>query len=329
MSSNNQKEIQKVLIPQKIRGYIKLLRPFTLLTPAIGALSGALMSASYNKFENFDLVKLIYGIGALVVLNGASNSLNQVYDLDIDKINKPYRPIPSGIVSRDEALLIAWFLYMIAIFRSAIIDFDFALFVFAIALISILYSMPPIRFKQYTWFSNISIAIARGLLLIVAGWSIFGDPFKQTTWIRIFGGNEIDIPLEPVPWLVGSIMCVYLIGAITTKDFTDVEGDRKYGIKTLPVLYGNRKAILIIAPFFVLPFILVPLGVIFDKLIPPTIYLSVLAGWGAYIVYLLVNSADKRDAKFENSPAWKHMYLMLMAMQISFMFVYVYHFYYS
>lgn len=323
-----QKENQS-LLPKKMRGYINLLRPFTLLAPAIGGISGALMSASYYDFKNFDLLKLIYGIGALIALNAASNSLNQVYDLEIDKINKPYRPIPSGIVSIDEALIIAVFLYMASIFRSSLINMNFAIFVFAIALISIGYSMPPLRFKQYTWLSNISIAIARGLLLIVAGWSIFGNPFEPTEWVRIFNKAQIIIPLVPAPWLVGSIMCIYLIGAMTTKDFTDVEGDRKYGIKTLPVLYGNRKATLIIAPFFVLPFILIPLGVMFGKLIHSSIYLSVLAVWGAYIVYLLLNQADKRDAKFENSPAWKHMYLMLMAMQIGFMFVYVFYFHYG
>ena len=52
---------------------------------------------------------------------------------------------------------------------------------------------------------------------------------------------------------------LFLVGAASTKDFADIEGDRAGGCKTLPILHGPRKAAWIIAPFFVLPWLLMPL----------------------------------------------------------------------
>ena len=53
----------------------------------------------------------------LVIVNAASNTLNQVYDYDIDKINKPYRPLPQKLITKDEALTITWVLYLVTIWR--------------------------------------------------------------------------------------------------------------------------------------------------------------------------------------------------------------------
>jgi 4-hydroxybenzoate polyprenyltransferase len=120
-------------------------------------------------------------------------------------------------------------------------------------------------------------------------------------------------------------MGIYLIGAVTTKDFTDIKGDRKFGMRTLPVVFGKRKAITISAPFFVIPFALIPIGIWRGHLIPETINLIILAIWGVFIVLLLYKYADVPDKKFENTPVWLHMYLMLMAIQLGFCLVYIHH----
>ena len=71
--------------------------------------------------------------------------------------------------------------------------------------------------------------------------------------------GEDDLGLEP--WFIGTIFGLFLLGASTTKDFADIEGDRAGGCQTLPILYGVKKAAWMIAPFFVLPFLLIPIGV--------------------------------------------------------------------
>lgn len=309
-------------LPKKIRAYIDLIRPFTLLAPAIGGTAAALIGLclANNSFITVPLIMenlttLIWGVSTLVIVNAASNSLNAAYDVDIDKINKPYRPIPAGIVTKDEARSLAWILYLVTIWRAAtVFRFTYSFLVLLIMLITIGYSMPPLRFKQRLWISNLSVAWARGMLGFVAAWAIFDDPLRPTNgW-----------PFDPTPWAIGLIMFIFLTGATTTKDFTDVKGDRRFGMRTLPVVYGVRRAALYSSPFLVAPFVLIPIGALFHILKWETNLLVVLVVWGFYLIFLLSKAKFSQDQKLENSPVWTHMYLLLLAMQLGFMAVYIF-----
>jgi 4-hydroxybenzoate polyprenyltransferase len=323
---------KKVKYSPKMRAILDLFRPFTLLAPLIGGTAAALMALALDPlpkyggrfivdgailspqfswsypfmFWEFPLLELITGVSALMLVNAGSNVLNQVYDFKIDKINKPYRPIPSRIITINEARTVAWVVYLITLWRAAAVGSGAFLFlILIIMLITIFYSIPPLRLKKRLFISNLSIAFARGMLGFVAGWAIFGNPFNQT------------------PWLIGLIMSIYLIGAVTTKDFTDMKGDKKFGIRTLPVVFGKRKSIMISAPFFVSPFLLIPIGILRGYLIESAMNLIVLIIWGVYIVLLLYKYADVPDKKFENTPVWLHMYCMLMAIQLGFCLIYI------
>ena len=72
--------------------------------------------------------------------------------------------------------------------------------------------------------------------------------------------QQARIALEP--WFIGGIFMFFLLGATSTKDFSDMEGDRLGGCRTLPIVFGVRKAAYMIAPFFVLPWLLMPLGAV-------------------------------------------------------------------
>lgn len=313
-------------VPGKLKAFVELLRPFTLLAPLIGGTSAALISFRVNDpvgeipwptvNETFPYVtwdfastglEIIWGVIALMLVNAASNALNQVYDLDIDRINKPYRPIPSGRITKDEGRSLAWILYLITLWRAAVVNRAFALIILLIMLMTIAYSVPPVRFKKRLWINNLSIAFTRGLLGFVAAWCIF-DPEPWTT---------------THPWAMGLIMCIFLFGTVTTKDFTDVKGDRKYGMRTLPVEYGARFSAGFTALFFIVPFLILPLLTMSDYLIREAFILTILVAWGVYVLVLINEAAYKdEDAVFENSPVWKHMYLMLLALQMGFLFIY-------
>lgn len=305
-------------LPKKIRGFIDLIRPFTLLAPMIGGISAGLIGLSRIAPIGTGVVmdhitELVWGVSTLIIVNAASNSLNAAYDADIDKINKPYRPVPAGIVSKDEARSLAWFLYLVTIWRAATaFKLTFSFLVLMIMLITMAYSMPPLRLKKRFWWSNVSIGWARGMLGFVAAWSIFDDPLAPHDGLFF----------NPEPWTIGGIMFIFLIGATTTKDFTDIEGDKKFGMNTLPVVYGPRKAAWISSPFFVVPFILIPIAIYFGVLKPQTILLTAFVLWGFYVIYLLKNAKFELDPHLENSPVWRHMYLMLLSLQLGFMFVY-------
>ncbi|MFO8050530.1 MAG: UbiA family prenyltransferase [Thermoplasmatota archaeon] len=308
-------------IPRRLRAFLDLVRPFTLLAPAIGGICGSLLAlivsdaislpstmSSYPFFQwpGLPVYSMISGITALIFLNAASNTLNQVYDRKIDRINKSYRPIPSGIVSSREGLWIAVMLYGLTLWRAAMVNRSFLLVISILILFTISYSVPPLRFKKRLWISNISVAIPRGMLGFVAAWTIAGDI------------------LDPIPWSIGSIMAIFLIGSTTTKDITDMKGDRMFGIRTLPTHYGKKKAIILSSPFFLIPFLLMILYWHYDFLPGPSIVMALaFSMWSLIVIYLLVKEGDKEDEHFENSPAWKQMYLMLMGMQMGFLMIFI------
>jgi 4-hydroxybenzoate polyprenyltransferase len=170
------------------------------------------------------------------------------------------------------------------------------------------YSAPPLRTKRHGIWANVTIAVPRGLLLKVAGWSTVKTIF------------------DPEPWFIGAIFGLFVLGASTTKDFADIEGDRAGGCQTLPILYGVKQAAWMIAPFFVLPFVLVPIGVRTGLLTGNPLLLDLLAlgliAYGSYTVYLLVRRPEEL-AFTENHPSWTHMYLMMMVAQVGFALAYV------
>ncbi|MGE5361638.1 MAG: UbiA family prenyltransferase, partial [Bacteroidales bacterium] len=233
----------------RLSAFIDFARPFTLLAPALGMASGGATAIGAAPRESWSWWLVIYpALGALMaaVLNAASNALNQIFDLEIDRINKPKRPLPSGRLSLAEA----W-AFTLATFAAA-----WALawlvapggrhecfwLVVAATLITSLYSVPPFRTKRLGIWANVTIAIPRGAMLKVAGWSSVKT---------IFG-------LEP--WYIGAIFGLFLLGATTTKDFADMEGDRRGGCRTLPIQYGVRRAAWMISPSFVVPFVMIPVG---------------------------------------------------------------------
>ncbi len=301
----------------QLKTYVDFARPFTLLPPALGVVSGAVTAwgAGHTKDPvTWALViPAIYGALMAAVLNAANNAINQIYDLDIDRVNKPKRPLPAGTLTMGEAwgftlttFVLSWVLAWLADPSGRRECF------WIVILTSVLcwvYSAPPLWTKRRGMWANLTIAIPRGVLLKVAGWST----------VKTIVGAE--------PWFIGSIFGLFLLGAASTKDFADIEGDKAGGCETLPILYGVKRAAWIIAPFFVLPFLLIPFGVWRGILTGNATLLMVLGPalvvYGIYTVYLLVRKPEDL-ATTENHPSWTHMYRMMMVAQIGFALAYVF-----
>jgi len=139
--------MKKITLKQRTKGYIDLIRPFTLLAPIIVSVCIMIASFFYNgRSEN--LMSLIWNTiipasFTLSILNGASNALNQITDIKSDKISKSYRPLIRGDVTLFEAKIISSILYILAFSLSIFINPIFCLFVVLIAFFSITYSLPP------------------------------------------------------------------------------------------------------------------------------------------------------------------------------------------
>jgi 4-hydroxybenzoate polyprenyltransferase len=300
-----------------LRSYVELARPFTLLPPALGVVSGAVTAWGAGGTKDPLTLGLVLPVlwGALMaaMLNAASNAINQIYDLEIDRVNKPRRPLCTGALTLGQAwgftiasFVVAWVLAWMADPIGTHECFWIVLFT---SVLVWAYSAPPLRTKRHGIWANVTIAIPRGMLLKVAGWST----------VKTVVGVE--------PWFIGAIFGLFLLGAASTKDFADIEGDKKGGCRTLPIEYGVVRAAWMIAPFFVLPFVLIPIGVWLGILTGSHLLLMVLGPllivYGCYTVWLLVRRPEELAAT-ENHPSWTHMYRMMMVAQIGFALAYVF-----
>ena len=290
-------------------------RPFTLLAPALGFASGAATAIGAVPSEAFsrDLIVFpVLGLLMAAVLNAASNALNQIYDLDIDRINKPHRPLPSGRLSIKTAWLFTAVTYAVALVLAWMVAPGgrrecFWIVVLATA-ITVVYSAPPFRTKRLGIWANVTIAVPRGLLLKVAGWSA----------VKTAIGFE--------PWFIGGIFGLFLLGASTTKDFADMEGDAKGGCRTLPIIYGVRRAAWMISPAFVVPFVMISVGVTTGILTGNAFLLHLLAAvmtaYGVYVCYLMLRRPEDLAIE-ENHVSWAHMYRMMFVAQVGFALAYL------
>jgi chlorophyll synthase len=123
-------------------------------------------------------------------------------------------------------------------------------------------------------------------------------------------------PTASDPLALGLVSGLYVLGAAATKDFADVEGDRRGGCRTLPVVLGAARAARVIAPFLVLPWLLLPalaaLGWLHAPLARLTILALALAALGALAARALLADPERLGSE-RNHPAWRAMYLLLLA----------------
>ena len=289
---------------------LEFSRPFTLVAPALGFASGAATAAGAAPREPWHSALLLYpfiGLVMAAVLNAASNALNQIYDLDIDRVNKPKRALPSGRLSLGDAWTFTLAMYGVALVLAWFVEpggrHECFWIVIVATLMTFMYSAPPLRTKRLGIWANVTIAIPRGVLLKVAGWSS----------VKTIVGIE--------PWSIGAIFGLFLLGASTTKDFADMEGDARGGCRTLPIIYGVRSAAWMISPSFIVPFVLIALGTWLRILTgnPALLYLLsiVMTAYGLYVCYLMLRRPEDLAVE-ENHVSWAHMYRMMFVAQVGF-----------
>jgi homogentisate solanesyltransferase len=209
----------------------KFLRPHTIR----GTILGSIAVTSKALLENPALIdwglipKALLGVLALLCGNGYIVGINQIYDVDIDAVNKPFLPVAAGELSP----MLAWFLCIaLAAGGLAITTMNFApliskLYAFGLFLGTI-YSVPPLRLKRSAVAAFLIIATVRGFLL----------NFGVYHAVRAALGQSFQWS-PPITFITGFVTVFATVIAIT-KDLPDVEGDKKYGIDTFATRLGVR-----------------------------------------------------------------------------------------
>lgn len=293
-----------------LRAAVRLARPFTLLAPALGMVSGGAAALGFDgRFAptGRDLANVVLGALMAALLNVASNGVNQIYDLEVDRINKPDRPLPSGEMSVREAWVVTLLAYAAALGVAALVNAPLFWIVLATAALTYAYSGPPFRTKRHWFLANFTIAIPRGFLLPLAG------------WVAVRGAADFaGAALPRDAWIVAAAFGVFILGAASTKDFADMEGDRAGGCITLPLRFGVAPAARTVAPFLFAPWIVVAALSAAHVLGGNAFVLfwgSVLcAAMGLRTAWLLVRDPDALT-RASTHPSWVLMYLLMLVSQ--------------
>lgn len=281
----------KVPLPEKIRGFIALMRPLTILAAVVAGFSLNYFFSSLSGKSTSFWLSILVGL-VLGFLQAGGQCLNQslLVEMEIDKVNKKdYRPTLRGTVNFEEGKIFAFLLFLGGVALAFILSTSLGLFAVLITLFAITYSAPPFRVKEKFLCNNIHQGIARGFLPVMYVASVYGYG-----WLAV---------------LFGVVLVLWITGAQGSKDWGDVEGDRKFGVMTFPVRLGKKKALWLMSGFMAVAFLLLNLFLIL-KLFPHSFsVLNVLIIPSAIIVYGL--HKDVRLERWENNLSWLVWYITL------------------
>ncbi|QLG27164.1 geranylgeranylglycerol-phosphate geranylgeranyltransferase [Halorarum halophilum] len=192
-------------------GLLELTRPGNAV--AAGALTfiGAFVGGGLQP------IPVTLAVAATVFAVAAGNAANDYFDRDIDRVNRPDRPIPSGRVTPRTAATFAGVLFLGAVVAAATLP----MLALAIAVVNLLALLAYTElFKGLPGVGNAVVAYLTG--------STF-----------LFGAAAVGA-LGPDVWVLFGLAAVATFARELVKDVEDVAGDREEGLRTLPIVAGER-----------------------------------------------------------------------------------------
>ncbi|MBD3180736.1 digeranylgeranylglyceryl phosphate synthase [Candidatus Poribacteria bacterium] len=214
----------------KISGYFKLMRP---LNGAIAFIS-VIMGAFLANGDLASLDKILITASAAFIILSSGNVINDYYDVETDRINKPYRPIPSRQIKRTNALIFSICLFIAGVCMGLFVN----LTAFFIALFSsVLLILYTTILRRFLLLGNMTVGLLTGLTFISGGAAV----------------ENIGQSLIPAVFAF-----LFTVAREIVKDIQDVKGDQHAGMSSLPIKLGRRRAMYISFVFFILVILISP-----------------------------------------------------------------------
>ncbi|AKG21726.1 chlorophyll synthase ChlG [Calothrix sp. 336/3] len=210
--------------------HLQLMKPITWIPLIWGVVCGAASSGEYTWTLENVLKAATCMLLSGPLLTGYTQTINDYYDREIDAINEPYRPIPSGAISLTRVITQIFVLLISGVALAYVLDLwtghEFPTVTALAALgtfLAYIYSAPPLKLKQNGWLGNYALGASYIALPWCAGHALFGE----------------------LNWKIVVLTVVYSLaglGIAVVNDFKSVEGDRQLGLKSLPVMFGVQTA---------------------------------------------------------------------------------------
>jgi geranylgeranylglycerol-phosphate geranylgeranyltransferase len=223
---------------KKIKVLIELLRPELPFAAGICVIIGEIIAL--GRFPPFP--KLFLGFIWGFFLSGSAMILNDVFDVEVDRVNVPTRPLASGLISTRTAVVFAIIVTLIGLVASFFIGKLAVLLYVVFWAIGFSYNW---KLKERGFFGNLFVSSSVAITIIL-------------------GSIAVGKPWNPAVVIFSTMVFLFSLGEEIAADAMDVEGDKKRNIKSIPILIGGRNALYISFSLFaaeiVLSFLPVILG---------------------------------------------------------------------
>lgn len=212
----------------KIR--LQLMKPITWIPLMWGVVCGAASSGGFTWSLEDVLKAATCMLLSGPLMAGYTQTLNDYYDREIDAINEPYRPIPSGAISLNQVRAQIIVLLLAGLGLAVLLDlwanhptFPMTKIALLGGFLAYIYSAPPLKLKKNGWLGNYALGASYIALPWWAGHALFGE-------------------LTPTIVILTLIYSLAGLGIAIVNDFKSVEGDRQLGLASLPVMFGVTTA---------------------------------------------------------------------------------------
>lgn len=174
--------------------------------------------------------EIVLGFLSIFFISAAALILNDYFDVESDKINAPERPLPAGLVTERDVILLSIVVTMLGFITSYLISLEALLVVILVWAVGFLYNW---RFKKAGFIGNLMVSFSVGMTFVFAGITV-GKPF------------------ETIVWFFAAIVLLIDLGEEIAADAMDIEGDRQAGSRSLALVLGRENALKISGAIFLL-----------------------------------------------------------------------------
>ncbi|MFX0149551.1 MAG: geranylgeranylglycerol-phosphate geranylgeranyltransferase [Candidatus Hodarchaeota archaeon] len=253
-----------------LKGLFLISRPLNSFLSGFAVVIGAIAAIS-SPLTGRQVIGIIFGYFATSLIAVGGYAINDVFDVEIDKINAPHRPIPSGLLTLNQAKVYSIILFIIGVCLAFLIDIPAFLIAFTGGILLYLYAA---FFKRSGFIGNVMI----GLLTSI--------PF-------IFGGfltHSYETMIYPAIFAF-----LIIVGREVIKDIEDVHGDRIEDVRSIALRYGVKSARTIGLLILFLLIVLSPLPILLGYYKSPIfiILVIIIDIVILFVGYLLVNRSEE------------------------------------
>lgn len=225
-------------------GLVRLFRFELPMTAGLCVVLGQILAL--GELPSWTTVAL--GSTSIFCISATALILNDVFDLEVDRVNAPHRPLPSGAVTPRQAIVLSLVVAATGLVLSALLSTIALVAAFVVWVIGVLYNW---RFKRSGLPGNLMVAVSVGMTFV-------------------FGGISVGRTDEWLVWWFGAIAFLLDLGEEIAADAMDADGDRLIGSRSLAIVHGRLVALRVSAAIFgllvavsLVPFVLGRLSLVY------------------------------------------------------------------